>query len=63
MEGFIPNDPNANTKLYHRHLDGCKECRENPMLSMCGAGNLLLRFAVDTLPKQSIASFMEGLKR
>lgn len=63
MSEFVVNDENANVKLYHRHLDRCRECRENPMLSTCGAGNLLLRFAVDTLPKQSLASFMEGLKR
>lgn len=53
------NDPDANTKLYHRHLDGCRECRENPMFTKCGAGNLLLQFAVSSQPKLSIADFVK----
>lgn len=32
---------------FHKHLDGCKRCRENPM-NLCGTVDALLRSAVPT---------------
>lgn len=31
---------------FHRHLDVCKRCRENPF-AMCPVGDLLIRASVD----------------
>lgn len=38
---------------FHRHLDGCKQCRENPF-NLCREGEMLLRASAIEIEQQKL---------